>query len=352
MKHFAFLSAICCFATCSHATVHTVSNMSFNPGQHSTLDAAIAAANNGDTIYVHGSTLAYAATFITKILVIIGPGHHPDKQVPLPATFTSLAVFAPNVQLIGLTIGFVGTNANGSGLVIRRCRITSYLGGAVQISANNATIEGCLFDYFNTTLCINFMNTQGHIVQHNLFATPSPKIGQVAMTSTPTQIINNVFLGDGVNFSALLTLTGAIIRNNIFYGIPAISSAASAGMSGLTVDHNLTYGAMDNNIYPLGVYPLNVIDVNPSFTAPMSIGSPHDHPFVEYTLQPTSPVIGYAQDGTQIGLYGGAAQFFTPIYIKSGEPSIAKISVFNITSPTTVPPGGTLSISVTSTRIP
>lgn len=352
MKHFAFLSAICCFATCSHATVHTVSNMSFNPGQYSNLAAAIAAASDFDTIYVHGSTVQYPSAIVDKMLVIIGPGHHPDKQVPLAATITSLEVFAANVQLIGLTIGFVGTDGFSAGLAIRRCRITSHLGVAVQIMSNNVTIEGCVFDYYNTVTCIDFTNTEGHIVQHNLFATPSVKIVNVAAPSAQTQIINNVFLGDGVNFEAFNSLSGAIIQNNIFYGIQAISAPASAGMSGLTVDHNITFGAMDNGIYPAGAYPINIINSDPSFSLPGAIGAPHDHAFVDYTLQPTSPVIGYAQDGTQIGLYGGAAQFFTPIYIKSGEPSIAKINVFNITSPTTVPPGGTLSISVTSTRIP
>lgn len=352
MKHFAFLSAICCLATCSHATVHTVSSMSFNPGQYTNLSAAITAASDLDTIYVHGSTIQYGSTFVDKTLVIIGPGHHPDKQVPLAATLTSLVIQAPYVQLIGLTIGFVGTDGFGVGLAIRRCRITSHMGGAVLVMANNVTIEGCVFDYWNTVICIDFTNTEGHIVQHNLFATFSTKIVNVAAPSMPTQIINNVFLGDGVNFEAFGNLTGAVIRNNIFYGIQAISAAGATSMSGLTVDHNLTFGAFDNDIHPTGAYPINVINTDPSFSQPGAIGAPHDHAFVEYTLQPISPVIGYAQDGTQIGLYGGAAQFFAPIYIKSGEPSIAKISVFNITSPTTVPPGGTLSISVTSTRIP
>lgn len=351
MKHYAILLAVFFIAKHSAATIHTVSNMSFSPGQYPTLDAALSAAVAGDTIYMHGSTLDYGATFVNKSVVIIGPGHHPDRQVPLAATITSLAIFAPNVQLIGLSIGFVGANALGTGLALRRCRITSYLGGAVHISANNTTIEGCIFDYWNTVLCINFNNTEGHIVQHNLFATPSPKIAQISTISIPTQIINNVFLGDGFNFEAFSNLSGAVIRNNIFYGIQAISLPAAAGMSGLTIDHNLTFGALDNEIHPVGSYPLNVIGVDPSFVAPGAISLPYVHGIMDYSLQATSPVIGYALDGTQIGLFGGAAQFFTPIYTTSGEPSIAKISIFNITSPTTVPPGGTLTISVTSTRV-
>jgi hypothetical protein len=46
-------------------------------------------------------------------------------------------------------------------------------------------------------------------------------------------------------------------------------------------------------------------------------------------------------------VYGGMGNKFT----ETGEPSIAEITAFTITSPTTIAPGGTLTISITSKRV-
>ena len=65
MKHIAsvvviFIGSItACFATVHTSTVHTLCNMPYSPGQHTTFSAAHAAAAAGDTIYVHGSHFNY-----------------------------------------------------------------------------------------------------------------------------------------------------------------------------------------------------------------------------------------------------------------------------------------------------
>lgn len=352
MKRLALVTAVIllCLASC-YATVHTVSNLPFNPGQYNHPNPAIAAAANGDTIYIHGSTLSYGSMFVGRSLVIIGPGHHPDKQVPLPAMFSDIAVVAANVQLIGLTAEVISSN-QASG-VIRKCRITGRdFFNSVFITGNNWLIEGCLFDRWGSETSINFSNTAGHIVQHNLFASPGPKIAGInSLSGPPAQVINNVFLGDGFNFTAFNNFNTVIIRNNIFYGQGAFSNGQVGSMTNLTIDHNITYGASNMDFYPAGSFPINLINTDPLFSNPTSIGTPYVHT-LDYDLQAGSPGQGYAQDGSRIGLFGGFAQFFTPIYTTTGEPSIAVVQIFNITSATTIPPGGTLSITVTSKRVP
>lgn len=50
MKQCAIFLAMFFIASHSAATIHTVSNMSFSPGQYPSLDAALVVAVTGDTI--------------------------------------------------------------------------------------------------------------------------------------------------------------------------------------------------------------------------------------------------------------------------------------------------------------
>src|SRR5690348_9734329 len=68
------------------ATVRTVSNNPDRPAQFTQVDAAIAAAATGDTIYVHGSQFTYNDFSVTKRLVIIGAGYNSNNQFNLPTT--------------------------------------------------------------------------------------------------------------------------------------------------------------------------------------------------------------------------------------------------------------------------
>ena len=76
------------------ATVRTVSN---NPGtvaQYTTIQAAVNASTNGDTVYVHGSPVTYTGFNITdKRLVIMGPGRSPMQSfMPYPAKVSDMAI--------------------------------------------------------------------------------------------------------------------------------------------------------------------------------------------------------------------------------------------------------------------
>lgn len=79
MKPLCLILSLSLSAT-TFATVRTVSNNAGTVAQYTTIQAAVNAAVNGDTIYLHGSTVPYVGFTVTdKRLVVIGPGRvfHP-----------------------------------------------------------------------------------------------------------------------------------------------------------------------------------------------------------------------------------------------------------------------------------
>jgi hypothetical protein len=66
----------------ANATILTVNNNPAGFAQYNTIQAAINAAESGDTILVHGSETVYAGfTINNKKLAIIGPGVFPEKNL-------------------------------------------------------------------------------------------------------------------------------------------------------------------------------------------------------------------------------------------------------------------------------
>src|SRR5882672_6800603 len=151
--NFTSMNRITCFismwvlsTTISSATVRTVCNMAYSPGQFMTFDLAVAASAANDTIYVHGSTFSYGIVSIGIPLVVIGAGHHPSKQSPLVTTFDQIQLNSTGCQLIGLTINYLfgGQPQN----TVKRCRLTSTaFGVAADINdGTNWLIEGNVID--------------------------------------------------------------------------------------------------------------------------------------------------------------------------------------------------------------
>ena len=112
-KSYLLLVLIVACAVNANATIRTLCNYPFSPGQFTTFLAAHTAANNNDTIYVHGSAVNYGAINISKTgIVVIGTGHNPVKQGPLVSAFTTISIFATSCQLIGLTFDNMGGSSN------------------------------------------------------------------------------------------------------------------------------------------------------------------------------------------------------------------------------------------------
>jgi hypothetical protein len=345
MKRLFSLLVLMVACSFSFATVRTLCNMSYCAGTYSNFAAAQTASSNGDTIYVQGSTIDYGSITVSKSLVIIGTGHNPNKQSPLVSTFVNIVIFTSNVQLIGLKIQHVGTTGV-SNCVIKKCRITGTGGWPMYVpSTDNWLIEGNIIESTDGSLCIYFGSTPSHntIIQHNIFLGASYKIaGLINSATEQTYILNNVFLGPvSGTVHTFNAVDNCSIDNNIFYHSIPDGNNPFDYLESCTMNNNISYGSADDTFYQPGLNNLSGLD-------PQFVNYPGPPAMYTYTLdlslQATSPGHNTGTDGTDRGVYGGTGNKFT----QTGEPSIAEITAFTITSPTTIPPGGSLTISVTS----
>lgn len=313
----------------SNATVLTVSNAVTSPGQYTTIAAAMTAASNNDTIYIHGTNVNYGSFTVTKALTFIGPGHNPQNQGLNNAFINdiTLSTGSSNSRIIGLRINNIYTNANTSGITIAR----NYI--AVQVIAYqtcpNWSIESNIFA--STAVNLDAQQVAGStnwVVTKNVFN------GQISYFSAAyCYFYNNLFLRSGNAFAN--TMNYVYFYNNIFYR-PTLT-----GATGCTFERNLSY---PNNAFANGT---NQVNVNPNFVNFPLAGANFAYTY-DFNLQAGSPAIDYGTDGEDIGLYGGLLGY----YNQNGIPNIPQVREFNVTSTTTVPPGGTININVKSTIKP
>lgn len=328
------------------ATIHTLCNMPYSPGMFTSFAAAESAASDGDTIYVHGSTISYGEVYINKQLVIIGTGHHPNKQNALVSSFEGINIGTSNVQLIGLTFKHLSTAHQN--ITVKKCRIigsnTGLIAAIMPFSGGDGwLIEGNVFDVaspFEHSIYFFGYSAAGAIIRNNIFSGGRFKIAYLGNTGTQlTYIFNNVFIGNNAWYS-FEGVQRAILDNNIFVA----SSPNAGGLINCEMNNNISYYCIDNNFNQPGFN--NLVDVDPLFA-----NYPGPYAFFSYNydfrLQNSSPGHNTGTDGTDRGVFGGVGFKFST----TGEPSIAEITAFTITSPTTIPPNGTLDISITSKRV-
>ncbi|MCG3164959.1 MAG: hypothetical protein POELPBGB_00719 [Bacteroidia bacterium] len=315
--------------TITNASVLTVSNAVTSPGQYTTIAAAMTAANNNDTIYIHGTNINYGSFTVTKSLTFIGPGHNPQNQGLNNAIINdiSLSSGSSNTRIIGLRINNITTAANTSGITIARNMI---LGAVISYhTCPNWYVESNIFSSTNTNLdAQQFTGSTNWVVVKNVFN------GNIQwFNAAYCYFYNNLFLRSGNAFSN--TMNSVYFYNNIFY------RATLSGATGCVFERNLSY---PNNAFPNGT---NQVNVNPNFVNFPLAGANFAYTY-DFNLQAGSPAIDYGTDGEDIGLYGGSIG----IYNQNGIPNIPQVREFNITSNTTVAPGGTININVKSTTRP
>jgi hypothetical protein len=338
-KYIYLIGLILAVAYNSTATIRTLCNMPYSPGQFNNFTAAITACVNNDTIYVHGSTTSYGAITINKTgIVVIGTGHNPVKQSPLVSAFTTITINSQSCQLIGLTFDNMISFSNFTS--VKRCKILQPNSGTAGILATgtslNWIIEGSVFiSSTGTNVLLNSSDNSNTTVRNNIFNGIISANGTLT-TLTTFIIANNNFLGP--NFLTV-QVSNATINNNIFY-----RSAPQGTFIGCAMNNNISFQCTNNNFSAPGSN--NLVNVNPLFVSFPLAGALFDYSH-NYALAAGSPGILSGSDGTDRGVFGGFGGKFN----MTGEPGIAEITTFSITSPTSIPPGGTLNINVSSKRV-
>jgi hypothetical protein len=349
-------------ASLANATIHTVNNNLNGPGKFASLQTAIDSANAGDTIYIASSPAKYTGSFtVQKKLTFIGVGMRPGEKKEntalsrIGSRFTINNVAANGSSFIGLYFDGVSSaidvSANVSNCQVLRCWFD---GSSTYLGFNSGSFSGWLIanNYFgifcgpginmNNNICTNF------IIQNNVIAEISTcgfqnGIFPIMNFSNSANCIlsNNLFYGSvgaGVanNDQAFSNIGNFIIENNIFH------TMSPAGASNSVFNNNITFGTASNTLpYGSNSGVNNVADTDPQLTT-----------FSNATFNPNQnfqPAGGPAKtggvSGNQMGVYGGSFN-----WNNSAVSPIPVIKSFSITSGSTVPAGGNMTIKVTATK--
>jgi hypothetical protein len=365
----AFVIAGLLFATSiAFCTVRSVSSNPSTLGQFSTIQAAIDASADSDTVYVYGSPNVYAAfTILDKKITVIGPGWSPDKNLPLTATVSgaiirnSPAGGSPDgSELHGLL--FTGT-VNVSPVVVsgdigvNNIRmIRSQFNNLVQWDLNSAghLIEGCVF--YNS---LNFSSTatyQNFLIQNNYFFLSVCCLSQMVnglTNSVNVRFDHNLFTSSNNGGGASVVIFNSNCRfltfsNNIFNqanvgGNVSFSTFTNNVTNNITLNStnatsNATPWAVNSNVDGGG----NIANQNPAMTDQANVNAGSGSPNLNFTIA-SGLANNAGNDGKDIGLLFDATGSLN--WNNSRNSRLPRIFSMNITTPT-VTPGGNLSVTV------
>jgi hypothetical protein len=242
------------------AAVLTVSNWTNIPAQYSDISAAIAVANPGDTLYIHGSPNTYPSSTLNKSLTLIGPGYFPTNQNNLPALVSTITISSTtqgaidSIRLIGLS-GTVqtGSTATISNLIISRCYLNSFNSNYTSGQASSVTIQESI-----VTGTINLRGYGSALVRNCLF-TASSGVTSSGGTNLNAIVTNCTFNGTS---AYPFSITNTIFSNNIFVN----STIGNSTLLNCTFSNNLTFNTNNNTLtFPSTTPSGTLVNQNPLF---------------------------------------------------------------------------------------
>lgn len=352
---FTFLFALTGLIT--SATVRTVSNVPSTLAQYNTLQAAVDASNNNDTVYVHGSPNSYSAfTINNKKITVIGPGWNPDKNLPFTAvvpgiTITGAAASGTEIQGLVITSTFNMNSAHPDNLRIIRNYFTQsqtfYIaeGGVTYIGY---LIEGNVFD--NAQIVATAGSTyQNFLIQNNYFYESACCVdGNIHgfVNSVNVLINHNLFFGPGTNTRYVFNSNCRFlsITNNIF-----VRRDAGERNSSSTFNNNITFypagstapsdpWTLNGNINSGG----NLSNQDPQMAAQTGVNAGTNNAIADFTIA-AGPANNAGSDGKDIGLLYDATGSLN--WNNSRASRLPFVYSMNLTNPT-IPQGGTLNVQV------
>ena len=356
-----FMSFIFVFFSVN-ATVRTVSNVPANLAQYNTIQAAVDASSNGDTVYVHGSPNQYPFFQIAdKKVVVIGPGWSPDKNLPFQAIVQGCYLINNNSagdvagsELQGLVfssaVELATSNAalGTSNVRVIRCQFSSSVN--ISYSSTGFLFEGNLF---LSSVSFNGGYTYSNVLfQNNIFHGNQGYI--VYSIGGLTNCVNirfdhNLFYGDGATGGApafgsncrFLTLT-----NNIFN-----ERNPASGLSFSTFNNNITYNCSasgdtawirNSNVDAGG----NIAAQNPQMADQATVDVGTLNPLLNFTIA-AGPANNSGTDGKDLGLMYDPTGALN--WVNSRNSRLPRLYSMNIINPT-IAPGGTLNVSVNARK--
>lgn len=337
MKYYLVLGLILCLGNLK-AAVLLVNNTPNSPGQYAQIDAAIAAASNGDTIYVSGSTIPYSNCTVTKGVAIIGPGAYNQTQFQFDASIASITIPGNigNIKVKGMAItsGITANNLTGlHDVEIANCYLSGPINMVNCVNTYNIIIKNNIVSYSGNGLVFTNSNAANgnynFVIENNLL-----RCAIFGLSLANALVQNNTFFGSSSSaFNG--SCANFIINNNIFYQInPTANTSACIYTNNISYNSNTTYASMG---------PGNLDNTDPMF-----VNVPSTTVFdinYNYHLQSGSLAIAAGSDGTSLGIYGGNSNMST-----AGETyGMPVIRIMNLQN-FNVPQNGNVNVKVRSTK--
>lgn len=292
----------------------------------------LAAANSanivmaGDTIHLEGSNRIYEAAVITKKLIIIGPGYFLTENTNTSSnslqaeieyiTFDDISSSTSSgSQLIGVYVGGgpYGTIIKVSNILIKRCRLDSYI--SLEYNISDISI---IQNYFTEGAGIPVIAPSAYgfpshvIINNNIIKRLLTLPGNPNYTVEECK--NNVFAGPA-GTPAIQMYVG-YFQNNILVNQNA--TVILNGVSGPSSNPNISYNISSLASTQFGT-AYNNIETNMANLF-MNLSSTTD---AGYQLKPNVPGTGNGSDGTDRGAFGGLSP--ANHYTLSGLPPIPVI---------------------------
>ncbi|MBP6411762.1 MAG: hypothetical protein KA313_11725 [Pseudarcicella sp.] len=293
-----------------------------------TLDAAIADAANGDTIYVEPSTTSYPIGLaLIKRLIFIGDGYQKGSNANLisPLSFSlneSIITGSFAINTGAENSAFIGMRLNGditvnvSNILFKRCSFTpSGSGGNLVLNSSSNIVEQCFFSLSGGGHGDINGSGSGNIFKNCII--------QDVMFNQVNPLVDQCFLG-GVQTIVNGTFTNCIVGNTNNYSVGTNSTFS------FSVKIGSVFGTPGNNNIENAVLSDVFESNNPTFDK-------------NYRLKVGSPAIGTGNIGQDIGSFGGADP-----YRLSGQAGIPIIRNFFLSTTGSTASGLSGSITVQS----
>lgn len=201
MKKTIMILAVAAWCGAAQATILRVNNTTGSGAPYSDLNAAIEAAQEGDTIMVDGSSTNYGDVTISKTLVLIGPGYWRVENGVI-AEGASAAV-TNNLTVV----------KDAKGTVVRGMNIE----GLATLKAPQTVINRCLLKGG-----LNIWNTADNCVIHqNFYNSLEAMKGYDKKFANYTQITNNIIISTFSQFDRCIDHIneGYIAYNTFAYNV-------------------------------------------------------------------------------------------------------------------------------------
>ena len=310
------------------------------------LDTCIVKASPGDIIHVIPSSISYGTITVNKTLSIYGIGTNPVKEGTKTSIVDYLYIGASNCVVSGLQINtyFDIGSANSqviNGLLVENCYISySILLYNTSVQVGNLTIHSNIFNGNNGYYRINLANNSSSNVSitNNIIMVDNSTYGAISMNGGAV-ITNNTFISNGgSNSYAFNNLDGCVIKNNIFFGTKPFGYTSTTNN---TYTKNMTFGAANNSM-PVGINgnigDTSLVSINPQLTNIPGNPLTWSFSFDPHPKGGISPAINAGDDGTDLGVTGGAIPFN---FAGTNIPLIQSVSIPSViiqgnTLPTTI----------------